>query len=261
MASIAQDGPQHEQPAGAADRFFFKLALMMALIIVAGFSMQLLMGRSTFAARPLVHLHALVFMGWVALFTAQSWLGTHGSLAIHRRLGWIAAAWVVLMLVMAFAITIDVTQRGSAPFFFRPQLFLIANPMTALAFGALVTAAIRNRRRTDWHQRLHMGAMAMLLGPAFGRLLPMPLMIPWSFEMCVAAGLFVPIIGAGRDRRTLGHVHPAWWWCFAAFAATFALFEAITWSPLGSTIYHAVTAGTPGALVDPMGFPPPPPMG
>lgn len=258
MASIAQDLSSHQQ---SADRFFFRLAASMAIIIVAGFSMQWLMGRSSFAARPLVHLHAVVFMGWVALFTTQSWLGSRGSMALHRRLGWIAVAWVALMVIMALAITVDVTRRGTAPFFFRPQLFLIANPMTAFGFAALFALAIRYRRQSDWHRRLHMCAMALIIGPAFGRLLPMPLLIPWAFEICVAMGLYVPLVGMWRDRRVLGHVHPAWWRGLIAFALVFALFELIAWSPLGDALYGWVTAGTPGAAVDPLGFPPPPPMG
>jgi hypothetical protein len=244
----------------SADRFFFRLALSMAILIIAGFSVQFLLGRSSLSARPLVHIHGIVFMGWTMLFTVQSWLGSRGSMALHRRLGWIAVAWVVLMVVMALAITIDVTRRGIAPFFFQPQLFLIANPMTMLGFVVLFALAIRNRRKTDWHQRLHMCAMAMLLGPAFGRLLPMPLMIPWAFEAAIVAGLYVPLVGMWRDRRETGHVHPAWWTGLLVFALVIILFEGLAHSSVGGALYGAATAGTPGALVDPMGYPPPPPM-
>lgn len=249
---------------GAADRaaaepFFFRMALGMALLIITAFSMQWLLGLSSFTARPMVHAHAIVFMGWTLLFTVQSWLGAHGSVVWHRRLGWIAVAWTGLMIVMAIAITVDVTQRGIVTFFFQPQLFLIANPLTVAGFIALFAMAIANRRRTDWHRRLHMGAMALLLGPAFGRILPMPLLMPHAFEIGVAAGLVVPIIGAWRDYRLSGRIHPAWWRAFAAFTIVILLIEAIVWSPLGDAIYAWVTAGTPGAQVDPLGFPPPPP--
>lgn len=256
MASRAQSA-SHQT---LADRFFFRLALSMAILIIVGFSLQFLMGRSSLNARPLVHMHGIVFMGWTMLFVMQSWLGSRGSMALHRRLGWIAVAWVALMVVMALAITIDVTRRGIAPFFFQPQLFLVANPATMLGFVAVFALAIRNRRRTDWHQRLHMCAMAMLLGPAFGRLLPMPLMIPWAFEAAIVAGLYVPLVGMWRDRRVLGHVHPAWWCGLIVFALVIALFELVAYSPAGNALYNSVTAGTPGALVDPMGYPPPPPM-
>ena len=106
--------------AATADSFFRMLAIAMGLTVVAGFSLHYFMGRSTFAARPLVHLHGLAFMGWVGIFVTQAWLATHGPIALHRRLGWIGAGWVVLLIVMGCLISIDVTQRGTAPFFFHP---------------------------------------------------------------------------------------------------------------------------------------------
>lgn len=49
------------------DRFFRTGAIVMTLVIIAGFSLNIIMGRSSFAAPPLVHAHAIVFMGWVAI--------------------------------------------------------------------------------------------------------------------------------------------------------------------------------------------------
>lgn len=52
---------------GGADRVFPGLAVVMALVVVAGFSLQVAMGRSSFEAPLLVHAHAVVFMGWVVI--------------------------------------------------------------------------------------------------------------------------------------------------------------------------------------------------
>lgn len=230
----------------------------MALVIVAGFSMQFLAGRSSFAARPLVHLHGLAFMGWVGLFVTQAWLATHGPISLHRRLGWIGAGWIALLVVMGSWISIDVTQRGTAPFFFQPQNFLIANPLSAIVFAALAWSAIRLRRQTDWHMRLHICAMTAIIGPGFGRLLPMPLLIPYAFEIAGLAGLVFPIAGMIRDYRKFGRVHPAWYWGIAAFLAVIPVSHIIANSALGDAIYAAVTAGHPGAQVAGLEFPPSP---
>lgn len=256
---MATLGPAPPQTA-AADSFFRTLAILMAITVVAGFSMQYLAGRSSFAARPLVHLHGLAFMGWVGLFVAQAWLATHGPISLHRRLGWIGAGWIAVLVVMASWISIDVTQRGTTPFFFQPQNFLIANPLSAIVFAALAWSAVRMRRQTDWHMRLHICAMTGIIGPAFGRLLPMPLLIPYAFELAGLAGLVFPLAGMIRDYRKSGRVHPAWYWGIAAFLSVIPVSHIIANSALGDAIYAAVTAGHPGADLPGLAFPPMPPM-
>lgn len=241
-------------------RFYRIAAVVMALVIVTGFSMQFLAGRSSFAARPLVHVHGLVFMSWVAIFTAQAWLATQGATVWHRRIGRLAALWLPLMLVMGLWITIDVVQRGTTPFFFLPQHFLIGNPLNLLFFMALVGAALTLRKRTDWHMRLQISAMAALLGPGFGRLLPAPLLMPWSWEIAGLLGLIFPVAGALVDLRRSGKVHPAWWWGMISIAGVVPLAQVIATSPLGDVIYASTVAGHPGEAVPGMAYPAPPPL-
>ena len=261
MATVPLDTPglggTSEEPA-RTEAFALKFAIAMVLTVVAGFSFQLAMGRSTFGSPLRVHVHAFAFMGWVAIFLLQTWFATRGPLSLHRKLGWVAAAWVVLMLGAAMTVLVVSARNGTIPFFFQPQLLLIADPVNLLAFAALTYAAILMRHRTDWHARLHLGAMALLTAPAFGRLLPMPLMIPWAFEAAGVATLIFPIAGMIRDRHVLGRVHPAWFVTVAAFFAYTAVYEAITYSPLGDYLYASVTAGSRGAQVPGLAFPDPP---
>ncbi|RUN76739.1 hypothetical protein EJC47_10140 [Sphingomonas sp. TF3] len=232
----------------------------MAAIVVAGFSLMIVTGRSSFASPPIVHAHAVVFMGWVVLYVTQNALVARGSIALHRRLGWIGAGWIVAMVVLGTIVTVRLVRLGHAPFFFPPALFLVLNPVTILTFAALTTAAIVRRRQTEWHRRLHFSGMALLLGPAYGRLLPMPFLIPYAYEVDVLAVLILPIVGMVFDLRRTGKVHPAWWWGLAAIIGSTVLSEAITYSPLGTALYRAATAGSPGASVAPLAYPPFPPL-
>lgn len=240
------------------DKFFLKAAIAMALVIVTGFSTQLALGRSTFASPMHVHAHAVVFMGWIAIYVTQNALAAVGSLALHRRLGWIATGWMVAMVVLGFVVTLSMVQRGVTPFFFVPLHFLIFDPIAVLTFAGLTIAAVVNRHRTDWHRRLHYCGMSLLLGPAFGRLLPMPLLIPFAWEATVVAVLIFPAIGVFADWRRTGIVHRAWAWGIGTIMASVLLTEALTFGPLGLQIYRAVTVGTPGAKVPPLEFPAPP---
>jgi hypothetical protein len=254
MTTLAQSMPRTRSD----DRFFLNTALLMAAIIVAGFSLQLAMGRSSFASPLRVHLHAVVMFGWVVLFVTQNALVSSGSLALHRRLGWIGAAWVVAMVVMGFVVTIAIVRNGNVPFFFTPVQFLVFDPVALLTFAGLTAAAIVNRRATDWHRRLHICGTAVLLGPAFGRLMPMPLLQPFAYEATTVAILLF-LLGVMLADRNDGRVHPAWFWGIGVIVgSTVLLTEALTYGPLAQPIYDAVVAGSPGAAVDPYAFPPPP---
>lgn len=255
MAAVSDGAPA---PVGRDEGFFVRAAAAMALVIVAGFSVQLAMGRSSFSAPPLVHAHAVVFMGWVVIYLLQNVFVATGRLALHRRLGWVAAAWIVPMLILGFAVTIAIVRRGGVPFFFKPLQFLVFDPVSLLTFAGLTIAAILMRRQTDWHRRLHFCAMAVLLGPGFGRLLPMPLLAPWAWEATLVVCLIFPLVGMWSDKRRSGRVHPAWSWGVAAMIGSLLVTEAITYSPVGGAIYRAAVAGSPGAAVAPLAFPAPP---
>lgn len=245
-------------PAVGDERFFLRAAIVMAAVIVAGFSFQLAMGRSTFASPLRVHAHAILFMGWVTIYLLQNVLVATGRIDLHRKLGWVAAGWMVAMVISGLLVTVVMVRNGTVPFFFRPLQFLIFDPVAVLTFGGLTIAAILLRRRTEWHRRLHFCGMSMLLAPGFGRLLPMPLLQPWAWETAFAASMLFPFAGAWADLRRSGRVHPAWKWGIAVMVGSLFLTEAITYSPAGTAIYEAVTAGSPGASISPLGFPPPP---
>lgn len=255
MATLAQPRPV---PVGGDERFFLRAAIVMTVTIIAGFSTQYLMGRSTFASPLRVHAHAIVFMGWVAIYLTQNVLVASDRMHLHRRLGWLGAFWLLPMVVLGFVVTVIMVRLGHTPFFFRPLHFLIFDPGSVLTFAGLTTAAIVMRRRTEWHRRLHFCGMSMLLAPAFGRLLPMPLLQPWAWEASFAAAMLFPIVGTLLDYRRSGRVHPAWMWGMATMLGAFILIEAITYSPVGLALYNVATAGSTGASVPPLEFGTPP---
>jgi hypothetical protein len=149
-------------------------------------------------------------------------------------------------------------RRGQVPFFFQPLHFLVFDPLSLVTFAILTGSAILLRNKTEWHRRLHLCGMAMLMGPGFGRLLPMPLLQPWAWEASFAGGLIFPIVGVVSDLRRTGHVHPAWRLGMLTMLAAFLMIEAISYSPLGIALYRAITADSPGASVPPLQFAPPP---
>lgn len=232
----------------------------MAVINVAAFATANLLGRSSFRAPLIIHAHALVFFGWVAIYLTQNALAATGSLKLHRKLGWLAAGWMVLMVTLGTVVTVRLVRLGHVPFFFQPAYFLVMNPVEVLTFAGLSSWAIVLRRQTEWHKRLHLCGMAMIMGPSLGRLLPVPLLIPFAGPALFAAMLVFPVAGLIADLRVSGRAHPAWVWGLATMALAEIFIEVGSRTPIGIGLYSAVVSGSPGASMAPLAYPPFPPL-
>ncbi|MDR7100974.1 hypothetical protein [Croceicoccus sp. BE223] len=246
MATIA-DGGLSRGGEHAERRFFLILSVIMVLLVVAGFSMNLALGRSSFAVPVIYHLHAVVFMGWLALYLAQVALVAGNNVALHRRLGMLALGWAPLMVVLGFAVMFTSMRRTGGPFFFDQNEFMLSNTLQLILFMAMVLWALRVRRHIGWHRRIMLIAMAILTGPGLGRLLPMPLMIPHAWRIMIAMTMIFPVIGMIRDWRKRGAVHPAWLWGVGLVFGAQVLADLVAYSPLGLSLTEWVLAGTPGA--------------
>ncbi|MDQ0566021.1 hypothetical protein GRI55_01215 [Erythrobacter citreus] len=238
-------------------RFFFVMALVMALVIVGGFTLQLAMGRSSFAVPAAYHLHAAVFMGWIGIYLTQHVTALRGQWGLHAGFGRIAYLWIPLMLVFGSVLMVVVARRTGGPFFFHVSEFLWSNMMLLWCFGGLAFWALRRRRYTGWHRRLMLCAMAILTGPGLGRILPLPLMIPHAWTITTLATMVFPVIGMIADKRATGRVHPAYLWGLGIYAAVFVLSLVLAHSETGMAITRSVIADTPGELRPMEAFLPP----
>jgi hypothetical protein len=70
--------------------------------------------------------------------------------------------------------------------------------------------------------------------------------------------MLFPVAGVLVDLRRTSRVHPAWRYGIGAMLGSFILIEAITYSPAGAALYRVISAGSPGASVPALEFPPPP---
>lgn len=248
MSAVMMPDALSRHPLVRDERFFFITGLVMAGLVFLGFGLNLALGRSSFAAPPRLHLHAVLFFAWTVLYVVQIGLVARGSVALHRRLGWAAAVLMVAMVVSGITVTVLNVRDGRVPPFFDPAYFLVMNPLHILSIAGLVAAAVVLRRQTRWHRRLMYAGMALLLAPAFGRLLPMPLFVPHAGSVLIIPPLLMMAAGAIRDWRSEARVHPAWWWGMATAVGVVVLIQVVAYSPLGLSVYEAATAGAPAAL-------------
>jgi FtsH-binding integral membrane protein len=195
----------------SSQSFFVKLAWILSIIIVVGFAQNAALGRVNIPAVPIwVHAHGLAMLAWLALFVTQNRLAASGNLALHRRLGWAGAFLVCAIVGLAcFTGVMSLALHRYPPFFAAP-FFLSLVMVDTLAFAGLVLAGVVNRRDTETHRRLIVGGTIMILEPAFGRLLPAPLLggelTEW-IVMLIQLGFVAAI--ALHDRKTRGRIHTA----------------------------------------------------
>lgn len=204
VTQARRQGYRADQP------FFTRFAIVLALVIVVGFAQFALRGFVDYRGAPLrAHFHGTVMLAWLGLFILQNRLAETGKLSAHRKLGRIGFMLAILVAGTAVYVGYAATLYGTKPPFFPPAYFLALTQLGALFFLGLVIWAVRLRRDTQWHRRLMFASLIAILEPAFGRLLPMPLLGPWGETVILGVQLVAFGILARHDRTTLGAVHPA----------------------------------------------------
>jgi hypothetical protein len=190
--------------------FFTKMAVFIAILIVVSFVQFSLRGFVNWRTVPwVIHVHALAMLAWLGVIVTQNVLAERGDLASHRQLGRRAVWLAVAIVPLGWSVGVAAIDAHIVPPFFTPGYFLALTHIEPVVFGALVFAAIQRRRDTQYHRRLMLGALIVITEPAFGRLLPMPMLGaggPWLELACQLALIAVLAL---HDRRVLGRIHPA----------------------------------------------------
>ena len=173
MATLA--GAQGGAPLASIEQrersFFMAMAVVLALTVLTGFGLFIAVGISSFGAPWWVHVHAVSFMSWIALYLAQNWQVWRGSIDAHRRLGRIGAVLAVWLVVVGLVLTPVTLAVHRSPPFFTPAQFLALDWVNVAVFAALIGTGLVMRRRSDWHRRLMLCATICVIAPAIGRIL------------------------------------------------------------------------------------------
>ena len=202
--------------------FYVTYLVIIWLVMIGGFGLDIVRKFAKVGLHyPLiVHVHALVFTGWLVLFTTQVLLNGRGNNRLHRRLGVLALGFIPLMVVLgpATAIVVDRLKFGHPNTAFPVISAQFAN---VLASSVVLIAGLLLRAHPAAHKRLMlMGTLAMT-EPGIARLIFKPLSAMmgkgvWPFFFADYGGSVLLMLGLGAyDMVTRGRLHPAY---VAAFA-------------------------------------------
>ena len=228
MASIAPRIVREES-------FYQKMAIGLALFILFAFAQFAVRGMVDYRQAPLiVHVHGAAMVLWLGLLVVQSTLAQRMDLAMHRRLGWTGLVLALAIPPLAITTCITMLRAHAVPPFFTPPFFMALVTTESLLFSGVVLAAIMLRRRTDWHRRLMIGASLLLLEPALGRVLPMPLLGPWGEWIALAFQLVPAGLLARLDLATRGRLHQATTLATGVLVLGHVLVPLVALTPLGA---------------------------
>lgn len=184
------------------------LAIAFLLTALAGFGPSYVAKHAALATlAPWVHVHAVLFMGWLVLLVAQTWLVSARRVDLHRTLG-------VFGLVLAAGMLLSGATLALASARHRTDLPAPAiRELLLFQFGALFLFALflllalwQRRRSPTAHQRLMLLATVAIIPPALARL---PLIGVRPILALLASLLFV-VAGVVYDLRTRRRPHPVY---------------------------------------------------
>ena len=222
--------------------FYLIMSLLLAAIVVFGFSHTVPGDLAAPGLPPLLQLHAAVFAAWVLLFVAQPSLVARGSLALHRRLGWVGVGLACAMVAMGAAAVLFALWSDSIPPFYPHGFFLVRGLFGLALFAGLTTAGALRRREAEWHKRLMLCAAISVIVPGLERALPIPLFgAAWPFYADGAADL-IALAGPATDLAIRGRVHPAYVWGVGAIVGGQAMVYLVSASPLAPILLASVHA-------------------
>jgi hypothetical protein len=194
-------------------RFYLLISLALAAFVFVGFAPSYYL-RILVAPPPLttlLHVHAVVFTVWLALFLAQVALVAAHRVDLHRKLGIASAIFAGIVVVVGVlsvfqtAISNHVSPSGLAP----PQFSAIGFATIGL-FAAFIALGIACRRRPELHRRFMILGFIASLSPASARVLRIldlqehrDALIPLCAALFVAACLV-------HDWRRHRVVHPVY---------------------------------------------------
>lgn len=185
--------------------FYFAMSLLIAAIVVAGFSRTV--NQNLFhpaVPRPfLLWIHAAAFTLWIVFFILQSALVRVRKVKWHRLLGWFGAGLAAVMVLLGFTIAIVMGRFDKHVMHAADANTFLSVPFgDMLIFTCLIGLAIYWRRKPELHRRLMFVGTCALLDAAFGR-----------FDYLFKHNLFflavdaVILLGVARDLLVNRRIH------------------------------------------------------
>lgn len=204
-----------------AKYFYVYMAATCAGVAFVGFAPTywLPVAAGTFAARPIMHVHGIVFFSWTVFFVFQTWLAASGRVQRHRSIGMIGISFATAMTILGVLAAIALMQNAAAQGLADAgKAFAIVPIISIIFFAITIITAIANIRRPELHKRLMLLAAISILDAPIARWFltflapsgpPGPPPVAVDIPPSLVAFLLL-VIAMVFDGRTRGRPHPVY---------------------------------------------------
>jgi hypothetical protein len=158
---------------------------------------------------PLIHLHAVIYVTWLALFATQVTLAATNRVKLHMLLGrWMMAYGVVVVIAGLMALAQAFGKRLATEDVFRAQRYLFGVLKDLLFFVPFLVAGWVYRGKPEIHKRLMIVATTILVLPAVSRMSFLGTPVPiWKFMLVWPLPIYLLMIHDFYRKRI---VHPVY---------------------------------------------------
>lgn len=211
-------------------KLYLLISSLMFIFILMGFGPGFYMSvMGGFYHSLMLHIHAIIFLGWFVLFTIQAILPAFGRLDLHIKLGKFAFFYAILIVVDGFYVTLMTFRFRIDNVGEHLASYWLMQPLTdMIVFPSLVFTAFYYRKKPEIHKRLMLLATLVMTIVSLVRVTYIPMqgakLIIW----------FVPIlIAMGYDYYRKKIVHPVYVFGLVLFTIIYArkiwLFDTQAW--------------------------------
>jgi hypothetical protein len=158
---------------GLRRKFYIVLAVLMLLLIFVGFwpSYYGPLMQGTAEAPLLLHVHGVIYIGWMALLILQVTLAARGQMRTHRAVGSFGIAYGALIWILGVIVSFlaPAFNVNSGEWTVDQAAAFMPIPLGDMVlFGGFFLAAVIYRGQPELHKRLMLLAtMAILFAAAF----------------------------------------------------------------------------------------------
>lgn len=200
-------------PSPKEHTFFNTMAVVMVAAIVTGFSSTYLpkvMGDTVQLPR-IIHVHAFVFVLWLAFFLFQVTLVLRNKITLHTRLGKWGVMFSLIMLGVGCAASLEAAKLGHRGIpgaeFPNAEGFLLLNFSSLFVFVSLTLLGWINRHNAPAHKRfMLMANVGGIAPPGVARL---PFLAGSTPAIAIAVMAFV-LAGPVYDMIRYRKIHLAY---------------------------------------------------